>query len=472
MLRRRLYGLWRAARKAVACPQITSELRIRRGERTAALIVAVVAAILNGLLIYKYWDKFTLGGNLGYYSIFYKTFAVSGFDAWTLIDLSCEDIYFNTLRHPLLFTLLYPLYAVNHLQMLLTQFNCAALLMAAVQVACAVYSFVFLMRIIRSCTGLRRYESAVLTGLYFSFAYILLTVMVPDHFGLSQPLLLLTVLVASRCMHRGEAMKPLTEALLLLLTAGITVTNGVKTVLAALFVSPRKTLGIKSLAALLLPSLLLVGVWQYQKYAYEEPQHERIEHMMELKRQKNAASVAPDKKHDDWRARQNGTPIDSHNAVLKWSDTSTPRLRSVVENMFGESVMLHTGHLLGDVQQDRPVFVPYDTPLGYVVAGAMMLLLVGGLTAGLLSARHRRLTLMLTAWLAFDMTMHLGFGFGLNEVYIMTAHWALVIPISAAILVATMRGRVRQTAVFAIQVAACFLFIYNVWLIGRYCLMG
>ena len=79
---------------------------------------------------------------------------------------------------------------------------------------------------------------------------------------------------------------------------------------------------------------------------------------------------------------------------------------------------------------------------------------------------------MLTAWLAFDMTMHLGFGFGLNEVYIMTAHWALVIPISAAILVATMRGRVRQTAVFAIQVAACFLFIYNVWLIGRYCLMG
>lgn len=30
------------------------------------------------------------------------------------------------------------------------------------------------------------------------------------------------------------------------------------------------------------------------------------------------------------------------------------------------------------------------------------------------------------------MLMHLGFGFGLNEVYIMTAHWAFIFPIGAA----------------------------------------
>lgn len=470
MLSRVTKRMWQALRTAPACPQIGRELRIRRNERATALAVAVAAAALNALLLYKYWDKFTLGGELGYYSIFYKTFRVSGFDAWTLVALSCEDIYFNTLRHPLLFTLLVPLYWINHLQMAFTGFNCAALMMAAVQVACATWSFVLLARLLSRQAGLSRYEAVVLTALYFSFAYVMLTTMVPDHFGLTQPLLLLTVLVASRCMSRHEAMKPLTCAALFLMTAGITLTNGVKTVLAALFTSPRRAISARTVAAFALPALLVAAVWAFQRQAYEEPQRQRIEHMMQLKRQKNAAAAAPDKKHDAWRDRQNGRPIGDGGALLKWSDATTPRLRSVAENMFGEGVMLHTGHLLGDVQQDRPVFVAYNTPYGYAAAAAVMLLLAAGLAAGLASARHRRLTLMLLAWTAFDMTVHLGFGFGLNEIYIMTTHWAFVVPIAAAMLVARLRGRARPALVFTLQTAACFLLFYNTWLIASFCL--
>nr|WP_232211161.1 DUF6080 domain-containing protein [Prevotella conceptionensis] len=45
--------------------------------------------------------------------------------------------------------------------------------------------------------------------------------------------------------------------------------------------------------------------------------------------------------------------------VLKWTDKDTPRLTSVVENVFGESIQLHRDHLLEDLFISRPVAVHY-----------------------------------------------------------------------------------------------------------------
>ena len=441
-------------------------LRLRREERWPTLCALIVAAALNGLLLYKYWVRLTPGGKLGFYSIFMKNFHVSGFDGTSCIAISCGDIYFSTLRHPLFYTLLLPFQWLDRWLMDLTGLNFAIIFMAVLQTLCATWSFVLLRRVLTDCVGLRQREALPLTVLFFSFAYVMLTIMVPDHFGLSLPLLLLTVWMAGRHMAAGTTFTPLQQALLLFMTAGVTVTNGVKTCLAALFTDRRRVFGWRSLLATALPLLLLWGIWQWQHTTVEVPQKQRIARMVEKKREKNPHFGERDAKRDKWRENQNGTAIDRDATLLKWSDISTSRLRSTVENLFGESLQLHRDHLLGDVQNDRPVFVSYRHPLQYAIGAAAALLLVAGVWCG----RRSRLMLMLLSWLVFDATVHIGFGFGLNEVYIMTAHWAFVIPIAGGYLLRASGSKARLWLTSGVWALALWLAAYNATLIVGYCL--
>lgn len=98
--------------------------------------------------------------------------------------------------------------------MSITGINCAIFIMATMQVVSAVYSVIFAYRIFTDILGLARTEARSLTLLLFSFAYIMLSMMVPDHFGLSLPWLLLTVLLAGQCFKRGTAFKPWQQAVL------------------------------------------------------------------------------------------------------------------------------------------------------------------------------------------------------------------------------------------------------------------
>lgn len=89
----------------------------------------------------------------------------------------------------------------------------------------------------------------------------------------------------------------------------------------------------------------------------------------------------------------------------------------------------------------------------------------GALCGGVL----RRLSWLLLSWLLFDGVMHVGFGFGLNEVQIMAAHWMFAIPLATAFLLkrfeATALGRALTLLVQCLVVGtAC----YNVALIVSY----
>ena len=73
----------------------------------------------------------------------------------------------------------------------------------------------------------------------------------------------------------------------------------------------------------------------------------------------------------------------------------------------------------------------------YLLEALVVLLLVLGSCCGLRS----RFFLMVASGVAFDAFIHLVLGFGLNEVYIMTAHWVFVIPIAVAFLMRRLAGR-------------------------------
>lgn len=434
---------------------------LRKEERPIAGVALVVFAALNALLIANHWQSFTRGAHVGFWSVFYNHLNMSGYDIFSLIFISCMRLHWNTLRHPLFVVVLLPLFWLNRLIMPQTEFNAAVLLMAALLVAADVWGAVLMHRLLRDVVEVRRVDATLLTALFYGFAHVMIATMVPDHFALSLPLLLLTLLIAGRKLKEGEPMKLWQSALLFFLTAGVTLTNGVKVALAAWFVNGRKVFAWRSIAAFVVPTLLLGAIYVWQQNAIVAPQERKIKRIEAAVAKKDPARIAKLNEHNDFVKQQNGEALTENVPLLEWSDITTDRWQSAVDNLFGESLQLHRDYLLEDVQQTRPVFVQYRSALNYVVEALLVVLLA----VGAWTARREKFFLMVLAWFGFDMLMHMGFGFGLNEVYIMTAHWAFIIPIAAGYILRRSNSMAPRVLVAALAV---WLWAYNATIVIGY----
>lgn len=434
---------------------------LRKEERPIAVVALVVFAALNALLIANHWQSFTRGAHVGFWSVFYNHLNMSGYDIFSLIFISCMRLHWNTLRHPLFVVLLLPLFGLNRLIMPSTEFNAAVLLMAALLVAADVWGAVLMHRLLRDVVEVRRVDAALLTALFYGFAHVMIATMVPDHFALSLPLLLLTLLIAGRKLKEGKPMKLWQSALLFFLTAGVTLTNGVKVALAAWFVNGRKVFAWRSIASFVVPTLLLGAIYVWQQDAIVAPQERKIKRIEAAVAKKDPVRIANLKEHNDFVKQQNGEALTKNVPLLEWSDITTDRWQSAVDNLFGESLQLHRDYLLEDVQQTRPVFVQYRSALNYVVEALLVVLLA----IGAWTARREKFFLMVLAWFGFDMLMHMGFGFGLNEVYIMTAHWAFIIPIAAGYILRRSNSMAPRVLVAALAV---WLWAYNAAIVIGY----
>lgn len=434
---------------------------LRKEERPIAGVALVVFAALNALLIANHWQSFTRGAHVGFWSVFYNHLNMSGYDIFSLIFISCMRLHWNTLRHPLFVILLLPLFGLNRLIMPPTEFNAAVLLMAALLVAADVWGAVLMHRLLRDVVEVRRVDAALLTALFYGFAHVMIATMVPDHFALSLPLLLLTLLIAGRKLKEGKPMKLWQSALLFFLTAGVTLTNGVKVALAAWFAGGRKVFAWRSIASFAVPTLLLGAIYVWQQDAIVAPQERKIKRIEAAVAKKDPARIAKLKEHNDFVKQQNGEALTKNVPLLEWSDITTDRWRSAVDNIFGESLQLHRDYLLEDVQQTRPVFVQYRSALNYVVEALLVVLLA----VGAWMARREKFFLMVLSWFGFDMLMHMGFGFGLNEVYIMTAHWAFIIPIAAGYILRRSNSMAPRVLV---AVLAVWLWAYNATILIDY----
>lgn len=434
---------------------------LRKEERPIAVVALVVFAALNALLIANHWQSFTRGAHVGFWSVFYNHLNMSGYDIFSLIFISCMRLHWNALRHPLFVVLLLPLFWLNRLIMPPTEFNAAVLLMAALLVAADVWGAVLMHRLLRDVVEVRRVDAALLTALFYGFAHVMIATMVPDHFALSLPLLLLTLLIAGRKLKEGKPMKLWQSALLFFLTAGVTLTNGVKVALAAWFVNGRKVFAWRSIAAFVVPTLLLGAIYVWQQDAIVAPQERKIKRIEAAVAKKDPARIAKLNEHNDFVKQQNGEALTENVPLLEWSDITTDRWQSAVDNLFGESLQLHRDYLLEDVQQTRPVFVQYRSALNYVVEALLVVLLA----VGAWTARREKFFLMVLAWFGFDMLMHMGFGFGLNEVYIMTAHWAFIISIAAGYILRRSNSMAPRVLVAALAV---WLWAYNAAIVIGY----
>ena len=78
--------------------------------------------------------------------------------------------------------------------------------------------------------------------------------------------------------------------------------------------------------------------------------------------------------------------------------------------------------------------------------------------------------LMALVFAAMDWALHAGLGFGLNEVYIMTAHWAYVLPLSLAALFVVATGRKLTLLRIGIGSLTLWLYAWNLFSMVDYLL--
>ena len=446
---------------------MTNIFKIRREERWMALVALLFFVFLNALMIYAHYQSFTKGGpRMGYFSLFTNKLHFSGYDPAAYLTLSKWNVYYNPYRHPLISLFLYPLACLNNLIIDHYSYNAAMFFMAGVMVVCSVYSVIFMYRVFRDVIEVSKAESRILVVLMFSFCSIMTASMSPDHFMISLFFLSMTLYIAGLCLKESRSMKWYQTAGLYILTSGVTLTNGAKSLLSGWFTNGWRFFRIKHLlGACVVPTVFLLGMAYWQEQAFVIPNQERGKRI-EMERMKNDSAFAQrvrlEQAHDKEVRGKSGSDI----KIFKWGDTSTPRMKSAVENLFGESILLHQDYLLGDIYTGRPVFVSYRSVWHYMLIGVVVLLFLGGLFCGI----RQKFLLMTLSWVAVDFVIHFVFGFGLNEVYIMGCHWIFLIPVAMAYLLKGVRERTRTVLGGVMALLATFLLFYNGSLIVGYML--
>ena len=484
--------------------------KIKKEERWLALGIFLALAILNGVVIARYVGTFTLVTD-DYYKNFIRHFCVSGFDPLTYWVLSDWNAAYNVYRHPLLAFYMYIPYLINMGLMKLTGYNCALFIAVIIQMFCGFYATLFLQRIFREVLELDKAASSILTLLFFSFGYIMVTCIVPDHFVISMLLLILALYVSGRRIKHNHPFKIWQTVVYFVLTAGTSLNNGLKIFFSALFVNRKRFFCPKYLLlAVILPAALLWGFcrWEYRTFVWpvEMARKEmkakkaaekkaRQERMAQLKQIKDSITkdsiqrglkiitpeeIAQKTKNDSIqkakqlarnearkkRGPKQGAPI-MKGEFMNWTDATSSRTQSIVENLMGESIQLHQDYVLQDELRHRPMFVNYRYAFNYIVEALIIILFLAGIWAG----RKSRYLWLVMSYFGLDMLLHIGLGFGLNEVYIMTGHWIYALPIAIGFLLKETRHQRYSLCLKSLLLTiGLFLLIYNgILIIGYFC---
>lgn len=432
--------------------------KVKKEERWLAFAMLAVFVTFNAMVIASHYHVYTMEAHGGFWSIFTKNFRMSGYDCWSWITVSGGRIHFVTSRHPLYLTFLYPLYLLNDWLIQNVGYNFAVYFMAVIIVFSAFYAVLFMYRIFREVLELRRKDARILTLLLFSFGHVLIPTMVPDHFVISLMLLSLTLYITGKKMKKGQLLTAWQSLVLTFFTAGMATSNGVKTLLAGLFTNGKKVFTCKFISiGVVLPLLLLFGIQQSQYYLLEVPQQAVVSHIESETLKKNPQKVLEHKKQrDEWQRTHLGQPV-GDGVITKLMDVSTPRIPTIVENFFGESIQLHQRSLLKDVSWERPIFVEYNWSVNYIIEAFVVLLFI----VGIVFSYKQRFFKMLLAWFACDLTLHLILGFAVTEVYIMTSGWAFIIPISYGYLLKRLSMKWLKLMRMALIMLTIYLWIYN-----------
>lgn len=406
--------------------------------------------------------------HFGAWTAFHKGFHWSGFDQCTYIVTTQWRPMYVHLRHPILAYMLWPLSGLNDWLTEVTGVNCTIYILGVVWTCLSMLAWLLMYKILRQIVRLGHKESLMLDLMFFSLAYVMLATFVPDHMLLTLNVMLLTIYLSGRALQRGKTIATWKMLLLYFVGTGITTTNGVKLWLmdvAGRWKRHDLMRIVKHSLWYFVPTLVLAGLFYYQEQTAEVEEDQFNARMEKRAQERDSVKFAKQKAASLHRieARTDKQLID--NPLFEWTDMSIEVLPSLVHNIFGEGLQLHEDYLLGDanIKGERPVIVKYRAWYNYVAEALIALLLLLGILAG---ARERFLWVCMMPFL-FDMVLHLGFRFALTDVYIMTAHWAFIIPIAVGYLLKRTEHEAayHRGIVVVVCMLTCFLAVWNAGLI-------
>lgn len=434
-----------------------------------AIVGLLVMASLNVLMLYYHYDVWT-NPKVGFWSAFYGRFEISGFDPYTYITVSSWRPLYVLSRHPLLAAMVWPLSELNYMLMGEYHVNCAIFIVAVAWTLLAVASWLLMFRIMRRIVCLSFAASALLTAWFFSFSHIMLVTFTPDHMSLTLPLLLLTVYLAGKAIERGRTM-PLWQSLpLVFVSTGITTTNFIKIGIADIVTQwgkkPFKRIVLHFLMYLL-PLAIIGACYVYQERTTQVEETQNVNHIMTTMAKRDS-SFAEHWKEDKAKRKEMREKQLVKLSFVTNTEHRIDRLPSLVENIFGEGFILHDRYVLMDANKARPALVRYSHWGYYVVEAIIVALFAAGVWYG----RRKPLVWMTMGMFLFDMLLHVGLEFANSDAYIMTAHWAFVIPIAVGYMLKTTEQKsvARYVIMGAILLLTVFLWWHNVSLTGEHLL--
>ena len=206
--------------------------------------------------------------------------------------------------------------------------------------------------------------------------------------------------------------------------------------------------------------MIIAGGYFLQYEYLAKPDNLVQQHNIEKKLKKDAKFAKQYYEHKKWMEKRRSFN-NTDNTILQWIDTKTNRIATITENLFGESFQLHQDYLLEDTNKSRPVIVAYRHWYNYLIEAIIVALFIGGIIIG----RKNKFCLMILSWFAVDMTMHIILGFALTEVYIMTSHWALALPVAIASLLSAYKEKQRIALRLVLFAVTIWLFAWNIPLV-------
>ena len=167
----------------------------------ASVCALCVLIALHAMMISKTFNTFLHTGG-AHWNIFIKNFVVSGFDPITYSMVTYWEANYNVYRHPFLSFMVWPLSLLDGWLMDMTGLNLVQFIVAVPLLFFAFYSFIFIFRIFRDIIKIRRFEATVLSAMLFSFAYVMIAAVVPDHFCVSMFLLVFALYISGLKISR------------------------------------------------------------------------------------------------------------------------------------------------------------------------------------------------------------------------------------------------------------------------------
>ena len=441
---------------------------MRRKYSTVLIVLLglLIFSSLNMLMVYTAPEVWT-NKHVGPWSAFHKGFTFSGFDQYTYIAVSQFRPIYVHLRHPALLYFVYPMTWLNDWLKDEYGINCAIYIVAIVWTLIGTLSWTLLYKIFRKVIGLSLWESLLLNVFFYSFAHVTIAMFVPDHMLLTMTTLFFMLYLSGRAMQQGKAIATWKALLLYFIGTGISTTNAIK--IWMIDIAGRWRRGmlasvLRHSLTYIIPTLLLAWIYYYQETT-ANIEEERFLKRIEAREMKKDSVRYNEKKTEMMKAiavRENKQIIKS--PLFQWTDMSIPIIPTLIENIYGEGFILHKDYLMHDanIEGQRPIIVKYSDWYNYVAEAVLVLLFIVGVFIG----RKERFLCMCLLPFLFDMFLHVVLRFALTDVYIMTAHWAVVIPVAVAMTLKYAKaatGRHALPLYIGTLSAVGLLTIYMLW---------